>query len=76
MAEEPLPEPQPGQLRPDAKGRCPRKQQVSLNGGCWMVSSSESEDCAALGGQMFKGTCYLPLPAPKRRPTSSPMDKQ
>jgi hypothetical protein len=23
---------------------------------------------------MYKGTCYQPLPAPKRRPTSSPGD--
>ena len=32
------------------------------------------EACEALGGQSYKGTCYQPVPAPKRRPTSSPTD--
>lgn len=75
MAEDTLPESQPGQARPDAKGRCPLKQLVALNGGCWLESSLESEECAGLGGQMFKGTCYVPFIPPKRRPTSSPTDK-
>jgi hypothetical protein len=38
------------------------------------VSSGEREGREALGGQMYKGTCYQPLPEPKRRPTSSPAD--
>ncbi len=34
VAENTLPEPLPGQAVPDAKGRCPHKRQVALNGGC------------------------------------------
>src|SRR5690349_16369748 len=44
MAAETIPEPQPGQTRPDAKGRCPRKRQVALNGGCWVTVSADQEE--------------------------------
>lgn len=76
MAEEPPPEPEPGQIRPDAKGRCPRKQQVALNGACWAQVALEREECEATGGSIFNGTCYQPLFGPKRRPTSSPTNQQ
>lgn len=75
LAEEPLPEPQPGQLRPNAKGRCPHKGQMALNKGCWLETSLDVEGCAQLNGQMFKGRCYVPIIPPGRPPTSSPTDK-
>jgi hypothetical protein len=74
MTEDSLPEPLPGQTRPDDKGRCPRKQQVALNGGCWVLW--ERDKCEALdgNGQLFQGRCYVPaLPLSRQRPpTSSP----
>ncbi|MFL5347978.1 MAG: serine/threonine protein kinase [Hyalangium sp.] len=72
MIEDSLPEPQPGQVRPDEKGRCAGKGLVALNGGCW--AEWEPEKCEELGGQMFKGTCYVPIipPGRKRAPTSEP----
>ena len=76
MAAETPPEPQPGQTRPDAKGRCPRKQQVALNGGCWMAFSVDQEACTELRGHLYKGTCYLPFIPPGRPPTSSPADQR
>jgi eukaryotic-like serine/threonine-protein kinase len=76
LAEEPLPELRPGQVRPDAQGRCPRKRQVALNGGCWLVTPLDGEDCAEVRGSMFKGQCYQPsFPPPGRGPTSSPTHK-
>jgi serine/threonine protein kinase len=76
LAEEPLPEPQPGQTRPNAKGQCPHKGQIALNKGCWLETTSlDREGCAASGGHMFKGLCYVPIIPPGRRPTSSPTDR-
>jgi hypothetical protein len=71
LAEDTLPEPLPGQVRPDAKGRCPHKRQVALNGGCW-VEELDHEKCEALSGSVFKKTCYLPVIPPGRPPTSQP----
>jgi len=76
MSEDTPPEPLPGQLLPDEKGRCPRQGQVALNGGCWAEFAWAPERCAELGGQMFKGTCYMPLLTRGRRPNSSSMDKR
>ena len=75
MSEDTLPEPLPGQVRPDEKGRCPRKGLVALNGGCWAETAWEPEKCQKLGGQMFKGTCYVPFipPGRSRPPTSDPL---
>jgi serine/threonine protein kinase len=74
VTEDSLPEPLPGQIRPDDKGHCPHKQQVALNGGCWVLW--ESGKCESLGGsgQIYEGRCYVPaLPLPRHRPpTSSP----
>jgi hypothetical protein len=72
LAEEPQPEPVPGQARPDAKGRCPEKWQVALNGGCWGPVKGKREVCEAIGGQLFQGTCYMPITTSGRPPTSSP----
>jgi hypothetical protein len=76
MAEEPMPEPLPGQTRPDEKGRCPRKRQVALNGACWLEFQLDSEGCAELEGSMFKGRCYAPMFSAGRRTTSSPPHQQ
>jgi hypothetical protein len=67
LAEEPLPEPEEEQTRPDAKGRCPHKGQVVLNGGCWAPLRITSEECEAASGQMFKDRCYVPVFAHGRR---------
>ena len=74
LAEDALPEPLPGQLRPDAKGRCPRKHQVALNGACWVPMPVEREECEATGsnGKLFKGRCYIPVLSPDRPSTSHP----
>jgi hypothetical protein len=75
LAQQPPPKPRPGQARPDEKGRCPGSEQVSINEGCWLEQLPRSaEDCAALGYVPFKGKCYVPAPAPPRKPvpTSSP----
>jgi hypothetical protein len=69
------PKPQPGQLKPDAKGQC-RKGQHSINGGCWMkVELGDLDDCKGMGnGFEYNGGCYAPIYPPKREPTSAPMD--
>ncbi len=67
------PEPRPGQATPDAKGRCPHKRQVALNGSCWGRLEVSREECEGLGGSFFKKACYVPIIPPlKRSPTSSP----
>lgn len=78
VPEEKLPEPLPDQTHPTTKGRCPHKQQVALNGGCWVETPLESDKCEALNGQIFRGTCYVPvfLPGHSRPPTSCPADKK
>ncbi|HYI01904.1 hypothetical protein [Hyalangium sp.] len=72
LEEDTPPEPLPGQDVQEAKGRCPRKQQVALNGGCWAEAPFAREECEEKGGYVFKKKCYL-APIPRgRRPTSSP----
>jgi serine/threonine protein kinase len=77
LIQDTLPEPEPGQVQPDGKGRCPRKWLVALNGACWAEAAWEPEKCEELGGQMFKGTCYMPFTphGRKRPPTSGPLKK-
>jgi serine/threonine protein kinase len=70
LAEDPLPEPLPGQLRLDANGHCPHKRQVALNGACWVP-----EDCSVFGGQMYKGRCYVPVMLPGRPPRINPAEQ-
>ncbi len=65
------PKPFPGQTRPDAKGRCPRKVQVPINGGCWVQIHAAQKDCKE-DGYEYKGGCYLPGFPPAREPVSSP----
>ncbi|HEX8703189.1 MAG TPA: serine/threonine-protein kinase [Myxococcaceae bacterium] len=76
LAQEPLPEPRPGQLRPDKRGQCPGRQQVAINGGCWLDvrSSTDAQSCAESGYVFFQGKCFFPALEPPRKPqpTSSP----
>jgi serine/threonine protein kinase len=78
MAKDAPPEPEEEQARPDAKGRCPHKRQVALNGGCWVVVPFNPEECEDNGGYMFKGSCYVAVipPGHKHTPTSSPSHKR
>jgi hypothetical protein len=75
IAQEPLPEPRPGQTRPDEKGRCLGRKQVAINGACWVeLLPMSAEECVESGYVPFKGKCYLPAPAPPKKPvpTSNP----
>jgi serine/threonine-protein kinase len=63
--------PFPGQIRPDARGRCPRKSMVAINGGCW--TKVAPEDCEE-SSYVYKGRCYDPAAPPPRPPTSSPTE--
>jgi serine/threonine protein kinase len=75
VAQEPLPEPRPGQPRPDKRGQCPGRKQVPINGACWLeLLPMGVEECMENDGEFFRGKCYLPAPAPRKnpQPTSSP----
>ncbi|HEX8703504.1 MAG TPA: serine/threonine-protein kinase [Myxococcaceae bacterium] len=75
LAQEPLPQLRPEQARPDEKGRCPGRKQVAINGGCWgELLPMSTEECVESGYVPFQGKCYLPAPAPPKKPapTSSP----
>ncbi len=65
------PRPFPGQTRPDASGRCPRKVHVPIQGGCWVKLAVDPKDCAE-DGYVYKGDCYLPAYPSSRPATSSP----
>jgi hypothetical protein len=76
LAQQPRPEPRPGQARPDKRGQCPGRKQVPINGGCWVDVSSamDTQDCAESGYVLFQGKCLSPaqeLPK-KPQPTSNP----
>jgi hypothetical protein len=75
LAQEPLPEPRPGQLRPDEKGQCSGRRQVPINGGCWLeLHAVTAEECTDSGYVLRKGKCFSPaLESPKKpQPTSNP----
>jgi serine/threonine protein kinase len=75
VAQETLPEPRPGQTRPDKRGQCPGRKQVSINGACWLEHlQMGAEECVENDGEFFKGRCYGPVLAPRKKPqpTSSP----
>jgi hypothetical protein len=69
---EELPEPLPGQLKPDAKGRCPNRQ-IAINGGCWAKVDFDLKDCPGIG-YVYQGGCYVPGRATMRVPTSAPRE--
>ncbi|HLK99675.1 MAG TPA: protein kinase [Myxococcaceae bacterium] len=79
ITQEPLPEPRPGQARPDEKGRCPNHKQVLINGGCWLEQlPMTAEECTVSGYVPFKGKCYVPALAPPKKPlpTTSPAEER
>jgi len=80
LAQEPLPEPRPEQLRPDKRGQCPGRKQVPINGGCWsdVSASMDAQSCAENGYVLVKGKCFGPaLATPKKpQPTSNPPEER
>jgi serine/threonine protein kinase len=74
MAAETPPDPLPGQATPDAKGQCPHKRQVILNGGCWRMTPLDQ--CEELSGRMYKGLCYVPVFPSGSRPSTATPTKQ
>jgi hypothetical protein len=76
LAQQPPPEPRPWQARPDEKGRCPGPEQVTIHGGCWLElpPRRSAKECTESGYVPIKGRCYLPVPAPPKKPapTSGP----
>jgi hypothetical protein len=75
IAQEPLPEPRAGQLRPNKKGRCLIRRHLAINGGCWLeFPSITPEECTESGYVLFEGKCLSPaLESPKKpSSTSSP----
>jgi serine/threonine protein kinase len=74
-AQQPVPQPRPGQARPDENGRCPGRKEVLINGGCWVeLLPRSAEECAESGYVPFQGKCFGPAHAPPKKPvpTSSP----
>jgi hypothetical protein len=66
-------QPLPGQLKPDAKGRCPKKQ-IVINGGCWFKVAVDLEDCPKFG-YAYQGACYAPGRSTGRVPTAAPRER-
>jgi hypothetical protein len=63
-------EPFPGQLRSE-KGKCQRRGQVAINGGCWIPIRDLDPPCAE-DGYEWKGSCYYPVTAAGREPATDP----
>jgi serine/threonine protein kinase len=67
-------EPLPGQIRPDANGRCPQKQ-IPINGGCWGKVDFDVDHC--LGNLfVYRDGCYAAAYEPARKPTSAPWQSE
>ncbi|MCY1019602.1 hypothetical protein [Pyxidicoccus sp. MSG2] len=67
--------PLPGQRRPDAKGRCPGKMQVAINGACWRKQPiTDMKDCDD-DAYVYRGACYVPTFVPPPRATSGPTQR-
>ncbi|QSQ26622.1 serine/threonine protein kinase [Pyxidicoccus parkwayensis] len=76
IAVEPPPKPLPGQMRPDAAGRCPRSSWIPIHGGCWMKVDVSLEDCEEnYRLYVHKGACYSPVFPPPRPATSGPTER-
>ena len=65
-------QPLPGQLKPNSKGRC-IKRQVAINGGCWVKVDFPADECPGTG-YVYRGGCYVPIFVSERQPTSAPGD--
>ncbi|MFP2905466.1 serine/threonine protein kinase, partial [Pyxidicoccus sp. 3LFB2] len=77
IAEEMPPTPFQGQRRPDRTGRCPGKEQVAINGGCWRKLPVDAKDCDEEDDGFFeyKGACYIPIMLKPRPATSGPAER-
>ncbi len=65
-----------GQRRPDGNGRCPSKEQIAINGGCWIRLTVDVTDCDDYwGGVEYKSACYIPVMTKPRPSTSGPADR-
>ncbi|HEX8701519.1 MAG TPA: serine/threonine-protein kinase [Myxococcaceae bacterium] len=64
-------QPFPGQMKPDAKGRCLKKL-IPINGGCWAKVDVDVEQCHGPIFFVHQGGCYVPAYEPGRQPTSAP----
>ncbi|HEX8697869.1 MAG TPA: serine/threonine-protein kinase [Myxococcaceae bacterium] len=71
VAEELPEQPFLDQIKPDARGRCPKQKQIALRGGCWLKVDFDLEDCPG-NGFTYQGACYVPVRTSGRRPTSAP----
>ncbi|HLL06659.1 MAG TPA: serine/threonine-protein kinase [Myxococcaceae bacterium] len=72
VAQQVLKNPLPGQLKPDAKGRCPNKQ-IAIKGGCWLKVEAVPEECPTTG-YTHQGGCYFPFFASKAEPAAAPQE--
>jgi hypothetical protein len=69
IGQERPPEPLPEQVRPDAKGQCPGRKQVPINGGCWVeYPAANAGECEQNGLVFFKSRCYGPSLKSRRKP--------
>ncbi len=70
--------PYPGQIRADARGKCPWGSHTSITGGCWIKIQIAPEECVEekespeLGPtlHLHEGGCYVPSYPPPRPSTS------
>ncbi|HEX8702300.1 MAG TPA: serine/threonine-protein kinase [Myxococcaceae bacterium] len=74
VAQELPKQPQPGQLKPDSKGRCLKKQ-IAINGGCWRKVDLDPDECPG-NGFMYQGGCYVPIFTLERQPASAPQQSE
>ena len=66
------PEPFPGQVTPDARGRCTDPDDVVLNGGCWAKMAKQPHPATGCGERYFRrgDACYAPVMKAPRLPSS------
>jgi hypothetical protein len=77
IAQDPSPKPFLEQLKPDARGHCPEREQVPIQGGCWVeYPAKDAAACEKNGYLFFKDRCYAPAIVRRRKPqpTSDPVD--
>lgn len=63
--------PFPGQVVPDARGRCTDPDDVVLSGGCWAKMAKQPHPTTGCGRYYRSGdACYAPVMKAPRMPTS------
>ncbi len=70
VAQELPKQPRPGQLKPDSRGRCLKKQ-IAINGGCWRKVDLDADECLG-NGFMYENRCYVPIFTSEHQPASAP----